>query len=111
MNTKKLSTAIAATVLVACVPVTTIYAGTALASGQRPDRPAAAARPATTASSSGPNAWASRSSNLPFGGAALSFGGGIVYGAPHPVKTTQSAPNAWASRSSKLPFGGAALYV
>ncbi|HUC14311.1 MAG TPA: hypothetical protein VMS00_07650 [Acidimicrobiales bacterium] len=110
MNAKKLSTAIAATVLVTCIPVTTIYAGAALASGQRPDRPAAAARPATTASSSGPNAWASRSSNLPFGGAALSFGG-IVYGAPHPVKTTHSAPNAWASRSSNLPFGGAALYV
>jgi len=71
MNTKKLSTAIAATVLVACVPVTTLYAGAALASGLRPDRPVAAARPAATASSRGPNAWASRSSGLPFGGAGL----------------------------------------
>ncbi len=111
MRTKKLSTAIATTVLVACVPVTTIYAGAALASSQRPDRPAAAAMPAATALSSGPYAWASRSSNLPFGGAALTFSGAVVYGAPARAKASPMVPNAWSTRLSGLPFGGAGVYA
>ena len=104
MSIKKLGAAIAATVIAAYVPISTLYAGTALASGQRPDRPA------VTGPSSGPNAWASRSSNLPSGGAALSFDG-VVYGAPHPFKATPVVPNAWATRTSNLPVGGAALYL
>jgi len=52
-RTKKLNTAIAATALAACVGNNHLRAA-ALASGQGPDRPDVAARPAATASSSGP---------------------------------------------------------
>lgn len=103
MFTKKLSTAIAAIVLVACVPVTTIFAGQAMATASRPSVAAAA--------SGAPNAWATRSGNLPMGGAALTFDGAVVYGAPHPFKATPVVPNAWATRSSGLDFGGAGLFV
>jgi hypothetical protein len=64
-----------------------------------------------------PNAWASRLSGLPAGGAAISdgfalYGGSAFYNVPAaPAAVKQITPNAWSSRLSGLGAGGAALYL
>jgi hypothetical protein len=113
MNTSKLAAKVASTAVVVLIPIFTLSAG-------------ASATPKGVAhkeggisiglSRGGPNAWSSRLSGLPLGGAAL-YDGAVPYSGPAfynggaaPVAVRQSLPDAWSSRLSGLPFGGAALY-
>jgi hypothetical protein len=114
MNSEKLIAKVAIAAAVVLVPIATLSAG-------------ASAAPRHTARTQGgisidlspgvPNAWSSRLSGLPFGGAALYDGvvpydGSAFYnGGAAPAETGQSVPTAWSSRLSGLPFGGAALDV
>jgi hypothetical protein len=114
MNTKQLAAKVASAAVVVLIPIATLSA-TALAS-QKVTSPTEAGVSAGL-NRDAPNAWASRLSGLPFGGAALfdgtspSGGSAFYNGAADPTVVKQSAPNAWSSRLSGLEFGGAALYV
>jgi hypothetical protein len=124
MNTKKLAAAAVTAALVTLVPLTMLNTATVVAQ-QHATRPIVGASvahkgapaayqcsnaptgqqrsdPAPTKAAEGaPNAWSSRQSGLPQGGA-------LLYRAP--ATAAPGAPNAWSSRQSGLPQGGAALY-
>ena len=105
---------VAGTALVLLIPIATLSAGASAAQKAAP-RPEAGI--SLGFNRAAPNAWSSRLSGLPTGGAAL-FDGISVYGGPAfynvpaaAAAVKQIAPNAWSSRLSGLPTGGAALYL
>ncbi len=114
MNTKKLAARVASTAVVALISIATLSAGASAA-----QKPAAHIDAGTRSGATGtaPNAWSTRLSGLPSGGAALFDGVTPSYGLPFydspaaPARVKQIAPNAWSSRLSGLQAGGAALYV
>ena len=113
MNTKELVAKVASTAVVVLLPIATLSPGASAA-----QKPAAHAEAGTsTGLNRAPNAWSSRLSGLPTGGAALfdgiaPYGGPAFYNVPAaPAVVTQVAPNAWSSRLSGLQGGGAALYL
>ncbi len=106
MNTKKLTAAMATTVLVLSVPLITVYSGAAVAVGHSatPSAVQQAARAGAT----------SRLSGLPFGGAAAY--NAEVDGTPPTNGTAiayaeRAARAAATSRLSGLPEGGAAVWA
>jgi hypothetical protein len=114
MNMKRFATKVASTAVVVLIPLTAL-APSALAAPRHTAHTAGGVSTATRGSA--PNAWASRTSALPDGGAALFDGipldgGSAFYHVPAaPAPVNRVAPNAWSSRASGLEFGGAALYV
>jgi hypothetical protein len=114
MNTKKLAARVASTAVVAFISITTLSA--VASAGERPAARTDAGT-GTVVTRTTPNAWSSRLSGLPSGGAALFDGVTPDYGSPFYdspatlVRVKQVAPNAWSPRLSGLPFGGAALYI
>jgi hypothetical protein len=104
MNTRKVAAKVASTAIVLLIPLGAFSS-------------AASASQTPSAGRSAPNPWASRTSGLPGGGAALLdglslSGGPAFYNVPAAAaQVTQVAPNAWWSRTSGLQGGGAALFV
>ena len=113
MNTKKIAAKVASTAAVVLVPL----ALSAVASASPRYTPHARAELSTPTHESAPNAWATRTSSLPAGGAALFdglplYGGSAFYDVPAaPAQAAHVVPNAWATRTSALPAGGAALFL
>jgi hypothetical protein len=114
VNANKLVAKVASTAVVVLIPIVAL--STAASAAQKP----AAHTEAGTGiglNPVAPNAWSSRLSGLPAGGAALFdgiafYGGSAFYNVPAaPGAVKQVAPNAWSSRLSGLPTGGAALYL
>ena len=114
VNANKLVAKVATTAVVVLIPIVAL--STAASAAQKP----AAHTEAGTSiglTRGAPNAWSSRLSGLPAGGAALFdglalYGGSAFYNVPAaPAAVKQVAPNAWSSRLSGLPTGGAALYL
>ncbi len=114
MNTKKLVAKFASTAVVVLIPIATLSPGASAA-----QKPAAHTEAGTSIGLNrlAPNAWSSRMSGLPAGGAALFdgvalYGGSAFYSVPAaPAAVKQVPPNAWSSRLSGLHGGGAALYL
>ena len=114
MNTKKLVAKFASTAVVVLIPIATLSSGASAA-----QEPAAHTEAGTSIGLNrvAPNAWSTRLSGLPAGGAALFdgvalYGGSAFYNVPAaPAAVKQVARNAWSSRLSGLQGGGAALYL
>jgi hypothetical protein len=114
MNTKKLVAKLASTAVVVLIPIAILSPGASAA-----QKPVAHAEAGTSIGLNrvAPNAWSSRLSGLPAGGAALFdgvglYGGSAFYDVPAArAAVKQVAPNAWSSRLSGLRGGGAALYL
>ena len=113
MKAKNLAAKVACMALISIVPLATLSSGASAA--QKPI--GGVETRAITANRIAPNAWSSRVSGLPTGGAALFdgvplYGGSIFYDSPAaPAAAHHLAPNAWSSRLSGLQEGGAALFV
>ena len=114
MHSNKLTAKVASAAIVVLIPVATLSAGASAA-----PKHGAQAEGAISigADRGGPNAWLTRLSGLPFGGAAL-FDGAVPYsgtvfygGAAAPAALNPTVPNSRSTRLSGLPFGGAALFV
>ena len=114
MHSNKLAAKVASTAIVVLIPIATLSAGASAAPKHAAHTEAGIS---IGWSRGGPNAWSSRLSGLPAGGAALYDGGvpfdgtAFYHGGAAPAAVKQSAPHASSSRVSGLPFGGAALYV
>ena len=112
MHSNKLAAKVASTAIVILIPIATLSVGASAA-----PKYAAHTERGTSINQVAPNAWSTRLSGLPAGGAALydgvvPFDGTAFYhGGAGPAAVKQSAPHASSSRVSGLPFGGAALYV
>ncbi|HXW80828.1 MAG TPA: hypothetical protein VEJ84_15100 [Acidimicrobiales bacterium] len=113
MNTKKIAARVASTAAVVLVPL----ALSTVASASPRYTPHARAELSPASRGSAPNAWATRTSSLPSGGAALFdglplYGGSAFYNVPAaPAQAGPVVPNAWATRTGSLPSGGAALFL
>jgi hypothetical protein len=113
VNANKLVAKVVSTAVVALIPIVAL---STVASAAQTHTARTEFRIATGLVRGAPNAWSSRLSGLPTGGAALfdglaPYGGSAFYNVPAaPAAAKQSGPNAWSSRLSGLPTGGAALY-
>jgi hypothetical protein len=113
VNLKTLVAKVARTAVVVLIPMVALSTAASAA-----PKPAAHTEAGTSIglNRGAPNAWSSRLSGLPTGGAALFdglalAGGSAFYNVPSvSAAVKQVAPNAWSSRLSGLPTGGAALY-
>ena len=113
MNANKLVAKVASTAVVVLIPIVAL---STVASAAQTHAAHTKFGPSIGLNRGAPNAWSSRLSGLPYGGAALFdglalYGGSAFYNVPSaPAAVKQVAPNAWSSRLSGLPTGGAALY-
>jgi len=106
MNTRKLTVAVATTVLVVSVPLATVYAGAALAVGHHSARP-----PVAVSGLAEQAAATSRLSGLAEGGAALEEPPTAPPENAKAIANAERAARAAAtSRLSGLAEGGAAVY-